>query len=115
VKNKITDLRNHMFAALERLSDETLSEEDLKKEITRSQAISEVGKVIVESAKTEIMFAKLTGKGRENSAAFLDDGEEDGEKPKLIRPEAKYDNNGHSALLDKYAGKEQKEAKTAKK
>jgi hypothetical protein len=58
MKNKISDLRNHMFAALERLGNEEITEEDLKKEIERSKAISEVGKVIVESAKTEVLYAK---------------------------------------------------------
>jgi hypothetical protein len=71
MKNKISDLRDHMFAALERLGDENLSEEDLKKEISRSQAISEVGKVIVESAKTEVLFAKLTGKKEKQPTDFL--------------------------------------------
>ena len=102
MKNKIADLRNHMFAALERLSAEDLTEEDLKKEIQRSQAISEVGKVIVESAKTEIMYAKLTGKGRENAANFIDEKEES-EKPKLIRPKAEYSNKGHEDTLKKYS------------
>lgn len=56
MKNKISDLRDHMFAALERLGAEDISEEDLRKEISRAQAISEVGKVIVESAKTEVLY-----------------------------------------------------------
>lgn len=55
MKNKISDLRDHMFAALERLGDADLSKEDLAKEIERARAISEVGKVIVESAKTEVL------------------------------------------------------------
>jgi hypothetical protein len=72
MKNKISDLRDHMFAALERLGQEELTKEDLEKEIARSQAISEVGKVIVESAKTEIMYAKLSGKKDGSSERFLE-------------------------------------------
>ncbi len=102
MKNKIADLRNHMFAALERLSAEDLTEEDLKKEIQRSQAISEVGKVIVESAKTEILYAKLTGKGRDQAANFLEEKEET-PKAKLIRPNAEYSNNGRDKTLEKYS------------
>lgn len=73
MKNKISDLRDHMFAALERLGDEKLTPEELKTEIERSKAVSEVGKVIVESAKAEIMYAKLTGNGLEETKKFLEE------------------------------------------
>ena len=91
MKNKISDLRDHMFAALERLGAEDLTEEDLKKEISRAQAISEVGKVIVESAKTEVMYAKLTGKKEKEPTKFLE-VEDTEEVPKLDRPKAVYTN-----------------------
>ena len=32
-KNKITDLRNHLFAQLERLGDESIKDQDLEKEV----------------------------------------------------------------------------------
>lgn len=89
MKNKISDLRDHMFATLERLGNEDLSEEDLKKEISRAQAISEVGKVIVESAKTEVMYAKMTGGKRGDEAKkFL----EEDQPPKIDRPKGEYSN-----------------------
>lgn len=91
MKNKISDLRDHMFAALERLGQEDISEEDLKKEILRSQAISEVGKVIVESAKTEVMYAKLTGKRNDEPTKFLEE-EEQNPEIKFERPKAEYSN-----------------------
>lgn len=90
MKNKISDLRDHMFAQLERLGQDDLSAEDLKKEIERAQAISEVGKVIVESAKTEVMYAKLTGLHNEAPTKFLEQ-DEDGVK-KIQRPPAQYSN-----------------------
>lgn len=89
MKNKISDLRDHMFACLERLGNEELSEADLKKEISRAQAISEVGKVIVESAKTEVMYAKMTGRLDEVPTKFL---EEDDAPKKIVRPPAEYSN-----------------------
>lgn len=109
MKNKISDLRNHMFQALERLNDENLTEEQLKQEIARAQAVSEVGKVIVDSAKTEVMFAKLQGKREKdfNPTGFLTEGdtEEFGEQKKTIqRPPAEYNNSGHLATVKKYAG-----------
>lgn len=91
MKNKMSDLRDHMFAQLERLGNEELSEDELKKEITRAQAISEVGKVIVESAKTQVMYAKLTRQKEEQPDKFL---EEPTEPPvlKIERPPAEYSN-----------------------
>ncbi len=91
MKNKIGDLRDHMFAALERLGCEDMTEEDLKKEIARSQAISELGKVLVESAKTELMYAKLTGRPETAPLKYLDV-----EKPKLEHPKAQYTNKQHN-------------------
>jgi len=80
-----------MFAALERLSNEQLTAEELQHEISRSQAISDVGKVIVESAKTEVLYAKLTGKKNEASTKFLEIEEKS--VPKLERPPAEYSNH----------------------
>lgn len=91
-----------MFAQLERLSDENLSDEELAKEIERSKAISEVGKVIVESAKTEVLHMKLTGRLREEKPTFLNEHIE--EEPRRIeRPPAKYGNSGHLNIIEKYA------------
>lgn len=89
MKNKISDLRDHMFACLERLGNEDLTEEELKKEISRAQAISDVGKVIVESAKTEVLYAKLTGRRSEEPTQFL---EQDQDGIKIERPKAEYSN-----------------------
>ena len=56
MKNKIEDLRNHLFATLEELQDK-----DTPMDIDRARAIADVAKVIVESAKTEVNFLKVTG------------------------------------------------------
>ncbi len=96
MKNKISDLRDHLFAALERLGNEDLSKEDLQREIERSRAISEVGKVIVESAKTQVLFAKMTHKKEEEPKKFLEEPEDT--KEPLARPVAGYTNKGHLSL-----------------
>ena len=51
MKNKIEDLRNHLFATLEALQDD----ED-PMDIGRAKAIAEVAGVVIESAKAEIKF-----------------------------------------------------------
>jgi hypothetical protein len=63
MKNKMTDLRNHLFATLEALQDK----ED-PMEVERAMAVAKVGSVLVESAKVEVAFinamdgsAKTTG------------------------------------------------------
>lgn len=47
MKNTLLDLNNHLFAQIERLSDEELSEEQLEKEINRSRAITSVSAQII--------------------------------------------------------------------
>lgn len=56
VKNKIEDLRNHLFATLEGLQD---TEKPM--DIDRAKAVAEVAKVIVDSAKVEVEYVKATG------------------------------------------------------
>jgi hypothetical protein len=51
MKNKLTDLNNHLFAQLERLNDEGLSGEALQDEIERSKAITGVSKEVVSNAR----------------------------------------------------------------
>jgi hypothetical protein len=58
-KNKIQDLRNHLFETLEALRDE-----DKPMELDRARAVAEVAKVIVESAKVEVDFLKVRGDAR---------------------------------------------------
>lgn len=63
-KNKIEDLRNHLFATLEALQDE-----DKPMEIDRAKTIADVAQVIVNSAKIEVDFIRATG--REKGTGFI--------------------------------------------
>jgi len=62
MKNKITDLNNHLFAQLERLGDESISPDELEQEIKRSKAITDVSKNIIESHKNTIEAMKIMEK-----------------------------------------------------
>lgn len=59
MKNTLIDLNNHLFAQLERLSDEDLSQEQLETEIERSKAITDVSKTIVSNASLQLNALKL--------------------------------------------------------
>lgn len=59
MKNKLTDLNDHLFAQLERLNDETLEGEALEKEIARSKAVTDVSKSIVSNASLQLDALKL--------------------------------------------------------
>ena len=58
MKNKLSDLNNHLFMALERLNDEDLSEEEIEKEIKRSEAVAKVAKTIVDSGTLALQAKK---------------------------------------------------------
>lgn len=57
MKNRMVDLRNHLFATLEALQDE-----DKPMELDRAKAIAEVGQVLVNSAKAEVDFMRAAGR-----------------------------------------------------
>jgi hypothetical protein len=58
-KNKLIDLNDHLFAQIERLSDEEISNEELEKEVGRSEAIVKVSDQIIKTASVSVQAAKL--------------------------------------------------------
>jgi hypothetical protein len=59
MKNKLSDLNNHLFAQLERLGDEDLTGEELGKEIDRGRAITSVAKAIISNSQTVLKAETL--------------------------------------------------------
>lgn len=47
MKNTLTDLNNYLFETIERLRDDSLSEEDLRREIVRTEAITKVAQTVI--------------------------------------------------------------------
>ena len=76
MKNKIEDLRNHLFATLEALRDE-----EKPMDIDRAKAIATVAQVIVNSAEAENEFINLTGS---KGSGFLD-GQIPASQPRLAK------------------------------
>ncbi len=58
-KNTLSDLNNHLFAQLERLSEEDLNQEQLKIEVDRSKAINCIARNIIDNAKTALEGAQI--------------------------------------------------------
>lgn len=59
MRNKMSDLNNHLFAQIERLSDEEISQEQLKLECQRGKAISELADKLIESTRVTVDAMKL--------------------------------------------------------
>ena len=64
------DLRDHLFAALERLNEDDLNPEQLETELRKAKAISHLSGAIVETAKVEIEFIKAIEADGTNSELF---------------------------------------------
>ena len=59
MKNKLTDLNNHLFAQLERLGDEDLTAEQIDKEAKRADAIVDISEQIIRTASLHLKAATL--------------------------------------------------------
>jgi ribosomal protein L17 len=59
MKNRLTDLNDHLFMQLERLADEELSAERIETEVKRADAIVQVADKIVDNARLQLSACKL--------------------------------------------------------
>lgn len=83
MKTKIEDLREHLFAQLERLNDEELGADKLDREIQRAKAVSEVANAVIGTAKVEVEFLKATG--HESGSDFFPQDRKPGLPPSPVR------------------------------
>lgn len=68
MQNTLGDLNNHLFAQLERLNDENIKGDELKDEIQRAKAVTDVAAKIIDNANTVLDAKKLQAEtlGRSN-------------------------------------------------
>ena len=59
MRNTLGDLNLHLFAQLEKLSDDDLKGEELKEEILRTKAIEVVAKQIIDNGHLALQVQKL--------------------------------------------------------
>lgn len=58
MKNTLTDLNEYLFQQLDALSNESLTEEQLGKEIERSKAIQGIAKTVIDGANVALQAKK---------------------------------------------------------
>lgn len=71
MKNKLTDLNDHLFAQLERLADDTMTGDALASEVKRSEAVVAVADSIVENARLQLAAVKFATENSGNVRAKL--------------------------------------------
>lgn len=71
MKNSLADLTNHLFAQIERLSDEDLSAEQIDAETKRGAAIVGLADQILKHASLQVQAAKIMSDHGSDPAKYL--------------------------------------------
>lgn len=58
MKNTLVDLNNYLFEQIERINDDSLSEDELEKQIKRSDAVVKVAKTIIDNSNLALNVKK---------------------------------------------------------
>lgn len=75
MKNTLDDLNDHLFAALERLSDEDLQGDKLIAELKRCEGIVKIGSVIVDNADLKLRAYEMAGSNKNMIPKIMRDPE----------------------------------------
>lgn len=74
MKNSLHDLNNYLFESLERINDDDLTDEELEKEIKRSEAVTKVASTIINNAEVQLKALHYADEyGYNNSGKHLID------------------------------------------
>lgn len=71
MKNRLSDLNDHLFAQLERLADEALQPDDLDREAKRGEAMVAVADQIIRNAALQIQAARLAAEHGADPRPYL--------------------------------------------
>lgn len=72
MKNSLQDLNNYLFESLERINDDDLTDEELEKEIKRSEAVTKVASTIINNAEVQLKALQYADEyGYNNSGKHL--------------------------------------------
>lgn len=63
MKNKLSDLNDHLFSQLERLGDESLQDEALQQELDRARGITVISQQIIQNADLVLKAEKMKREG----------------------------------------------------
>lgn len=69
-KNTLQDLRDHLFATLEALTDD-----EKPMDIERAKAVCSTAQSIIDTARVEVKYIEVTGQGEERAKKFFNDPE----------------------------------------
>lgn len=75
MRNKLIDLNNHLFAQIERLSDEEVKGKKLAEEIERARAVGLIAGSIIENAKVALSAHKALGNDIRSLPAMIGDSD----------------------------------------
>lgn len=74
MKNSLQYLNNYLFESLERINDDDLTDEELEKEIKRSEAVTKVASTIINNAEVQLKALQYADEyGYNNSGKHLID------------------------------------------
>lgn len=62
MSNKLSDLNNHLFAQLDRLSDSNINQEKLETEVKRTESIVKLSQQIIDNSQLTLKAAELVAK-----------------------------------------------------
>lgn len=68
VRNTMADLNDHLFMQLERLNDESLTQDELKAEIDRSRAVAKISQGIIANGNLILRAAEFNDEKLDDTA-----------------------------------------------